>query len=195
MYHHLLLLMQYNAITTYVCATCERTVSVSSPPCPSFGASLQSIKEKLHTLPLLTQVCSIMMYPVCVCTLASYNKLFISLSFALSMACCTYPQLPVGQGRLFRGVVDLVQMQVLLWEQDQDGSHYSRMPYSQDLQLGLDVDPMQARRDLVEQVSTALLCSHFLLFSLNCKSNLVGTRVRARACTQVYVHKCMCLCA
>ena len=77
------------------------------------------------------------------------------------MPYCTYPQLPVGQGRSFRGVVDLVQMQVLLWEQDKDGSHYSRMPYSQDLQPGLDVDPVQARRDLVEQVSTALLCSHF----------------------------------
>ena len=43
-------------------------------------------------------------------------------------------------------------MQLLLWEQDKDGSHYNRVPYSEDLQLGLDVDPVQARRDLVEQV-------------------------------------------
>ena len=138
-------------------------MSVPSPSCTSFGASLQSIKEKLHALPLLTQVCINVMYASCcvLCTLASYSELLISLSFALSNAVLHIPQLPVGQGRSFRGVVDLVQMQVLLWEQDKDGSHYSRMPYSQNLQLGLDVDPMQARRDLVEQVCTALLCSHF----------------------------------
>ena len=95
-YHRLLLLlMQYSASTTYICAMCVRTVTVPPPPplpppCTSFGASLQSIKEKLHTLPLLTQVCINVMYTSCCvfCTLhvASYSQLLISSSFAVSNA-------------------------------------------------------------------------------------------------------------
>ena len=72
-------------------------------------------------------------------------------------------------------------MQVLLWEQDKDGSHYSRVPFSEDLQLGLDTDPVQARRELVEQVQQ--FCVHSsLLFSLNCK----GT-----PCIHMHAHVCI----
>ena len=37
-------------------------------------------------------------------------------------------QLPLGEGRGFSGVVDLLSMDVLLWEAGRDGSQFTRIP-------------------------------------------------------------------
>lgn len=37
-------------------------------------------------------------------------------------------QLPLGQGKEFTGVIDLLPMDVLMWERGSDGSKYARMP-------------------------------------------------------------------
>lgn len=60
-------------------------------------------------------------------------------------------QLPLGEGRGLRGVVDLVQGCALLWERGGDGASYSQMSLEQ---LPEDVRAVawHGREELVEQV-------------------------------------------
>lgn len=44
-------------------------------------------------------------------------------------------QLPLGQGKDFAGVIDLVSMDALIWERGHDGSKFTRVPL-----LGANVD-------------------------------------------------------
>ena len=64
-------------------------------------------------------------------------------------------QLPLGEGREFCGVIDLVTMEVLRWERGTDGATFSRVP----LQKGALSEAtlkaaVQARYCLAEQVQT-----------------------------------------
>jgi len=45
-------------------------------------------------------------------------------------ACPLVTQLPLGQGREFRGILDLLSMDILLWSGDQsdDGAEFRRVP-------------------------------------------------------------------
>lgn len=49
-------------------------------------------------------------------------------------------QLPLGEGREFTGVVDLLTMDLLVWERGSDGSEYVRVPL-------LKADPRTGARD------------------------------------------------
>lgn len=77
--------------------------------------------------------------------------------------CPVLTQLPLGSGKEFHGVVDLVQMQALVWPQGGDGRSFS--PVSLDtLPLDTQRDACQWRELLVEQVlsNTSISQSIFL---------------------------------
>lgn len=63
-------------------------------------------------------------------------------------------QLPLGEGRGLKGVVDLVQGHALIWEGGGDGASYSRAALEQ---LPVDLKRMawHRREELVEQVRTS----------------------------------------
>lgn len=85
-----------------------------------FKSSVDSLKNKLHAVPLVTQ-------------------------------------LPVGKGKDFKGVLDVIEQQLLLWDVDKDGTDYRVLPLSQLPSVGsdlLDIDLVQARRDLIEQLTS-----------------------------------------
>ena len=49
-------------------------------------------------------------------------------------------QLPLGQGKEFTGVIDLLSMDLLVWERGSDGSEYARVPL-------LKGDPQTGRKE------------------------------------------------
>ena len=53
-------------------------------------------------------------------------------------------QIPIGEGKDFCGVVDLVPMELLLWKPHSDGSDFSRVS----LVEGGDFSTIQGRREL-----------------------------------------------
>ena len=77
-------------------------------------------------------------------------RMIYSLSFSLSMtiesmkeklgATPLVTQLPLGQGKEFRGVVDLLSLDVLLWGRGTDGSEFTSFPL-------LRTDPETGEKD------------------------------------------------
>ena len=63
-------------------------------------------------------------------------------------------QLPLGVGQDFRGIIDLVSMEALMWERGTDGASFSRVPLGDGSPVGRATleEAQQARYHLVEQV-------------------------------------------
>lgn len=64
-------------------------------------------------------------------------------------------QLPLGEGREFCGVIDLITMEALTWERGTDGATFSRVPLQKGAVSEVTLkEAMQARYHLAEQVHT-----------------------------------------
>ena len=66
-------------------------------------------------------------------------------------------QLPLGKGRDFKGVVDLVHNHALLWEKGREGSSFSQVTLSS-LPPDIQESSHHHREQLLEQVGLGLVC-------------------------------------
>lgn len=67
-------------------------------------------------------------------------------------------QLPVGEGRAFKGVVDVVRTEKLLWNPNSDdGKDFERKPLLEMSDPKLLKETTEARNALIEQVNTLSL--------------------------------------
>lgn len=64
-------------------------------------------------------------------------------------------QLPLGRGRGFRGVVDLVHSRALLWPEGSEGATFSHVPLK-DLPQEIQADVRLHKEQLLEQVYKTL---------------------------------------
>ncbi|XP_021495250.1 ribosome-releasing factor 2, mitochondrial isoform X2 [Meriones unguiculatus] len=63
-------------------------------------------------------------------------------------------QLPIGEGKAFRGVVDVINKEKLVWSSNSDdGKDFERKPLSEASDPGLLKETVEARSSLIEQVA------------------------------------------
>ena len=69
-------------------------------------------------------------------------------------------QLPLGEGREFCGVIDLITMEALTWERGTDGATFSRVPLQEGAVSEATLKAaLQARYHLAEQVHTCYIAT------------------------------------
>ena len=106
-------------------------------------------------------------------------------------------QIPIGCGRGYKGVVDVIEQQLLLWDTYKDSVDYRVLPLSQLSSVTdapVDVNPVQSRGMLVDQVSVFLSIVNFLNYimysicmnCMNCRYVYLCTRY-------IYTYNSVCL--
>lgn len=95
----------------------------------------------------------------CVCFLNKMDKPAANLSFSIESirqklkANPVLLQIPVGSGRSFSGVVDLLTNQKLLWKPGEDGREFESKPLDRSAEPELLQEVAEARTALIEQVA------------------------------------------
>ncbi|NWU85462.1 RRF2M factor, partial [Onychorhynchus coronatus] len=109
----------------------------------SFTYAVESIKQKLKTKPLLLQV----------------SFLLIGTPFVIFCSCLKfllYLQLPVGEAKTFRGLVDIVTKEKIIWKPTSDlddGKNFERKLLLEADDPNLFQEVQDARNTLIEQVA------------------------------------------
>lgn len=85
---------------------------------------------------------SFVTWGICICIIYQYK------------VCCDL-QLPIGEARTFKGVIDVVNKEKLVWNSNSDdGKDFERKPLLETSDLELLKEAIEARNSLIEQVST-----------------------------------------